>query len=83
MVEIVSAIKWFRSFSFDTEESFFSESPPRDQIKLTTLSLSLAGDLLEEDRIHGKLWILSKKSNPSYTWMISPSGENLGVFTAH
>ena len=81
MACIVSTIKWFRSFSNDEETSFFSESPDSDPVRLTTLGIDIAIDLLESEMLHERLWIFATASTPFYTWKLLPTGSQMGEWS--
>jgi len=81
MISIVSTIKWFRSFTHKSENSFFSDAPDQDLCRLTTAGIEIANSLLQDDFLHKKLWIFATLSTPFYTWKIMPTGALVGEWS--
>jgi hypothetical protein len=80
MLEIVSTVKWFRSFSDSSERSFFSDEPIEDKVSISSLGLSIAGGLLETKRLHSKIWLYRSLQSKKHSWIIMPTGLNLGLW---
>lgn len=80
MLEIVSTIKWFRSFNDESEMSFFASSPSQETIPISSLGLTIAGSLLEDSKINLKIWILNSLDATKHSWVIMPTGANLGLW---